>query len=307
MASKTLLATTAEYTSQREKSSRMIPCGLCSRDFGDLQALNQHLKISLQHASCKRCQRGFASSHALKQHLQTSGKHKSYGQSAQDVLKNDLHVNAQSPKILFQLQTPSSTLDNSHDYTGIPRSEVDTVFKLARKLLPQLSPDMIIQRTQTKLSRDIVCALIDATYRLLPLDNSPEGVKARQQKQNDRTERALHAEQNFLKHLSELGYQFLDERQQRQQQVGALTPDIVFPRPTLVNGHLCRWVEYKDYFGFRANPYVASHEKKQFKKYVTGIGLGAVIYKLGFEVGYPSIEGVEAFRELEAVQSLCAQ
>lgn len=57
------------------------------------------------------------------------------------------------------------------------------------------------------------------------------------------------------------------------------------------------WLEYKDYFSFRANPYVASHEKKQFRKYITGIGPGAVIYKLGFEVGYPLSEGVEAFRE----------
>ncbi len=289
----------------------MIPCGLCTRDFGDLQALNQHLETSLKHASCKRCQRGFNSGLALKEHLHTSREH---GQPAQNISKKALPPNPRvqtTPSQLIDpqtLQTIVVALNSSRDYTGIPRSEVDTVFKVARKLLSQQpSPDRIIERTQTELGRDIVCALINATYRLLPPDKSPEGVEARQQKQNERTKRALSAEQNFRKHFTELGYQFLDERQQRQQQVGALTPDMLFPRPTLVNGYLCMWLEYKDYFGFRANPYVASHEKKQFRKYITGIGPGAVIYKLGFEVEYPSIEGVEAFREQEAVQSLSSQ
>jgi Protein of unknown function TPD sequence-motif len=145
--------------------------------------------------------------------------------------------------------------------------------------------------------------LIDTTHRLLPPDNSPQGVKARQLKQKERTERALRAEETFLKHFTELGYQFLDERQQRQQQVGTSSPDILFQRPTVVYGHLCTWLEYKDYFGFRANPYVTSHEKKQFKKYITGIGPGAVVYRLGFEVGHL----VEAFREQEVVRSLSAQ
>ena len=182
----------------------MIPCGLCTRDFGDLQALNQHLETSLKHASCKRCQRGFNSGLALKQHLHTSREHKSHGQPAQDISKKALPPNPRvqtTPSQLIEPQTFQTivvALNSSHDYTGIPRSEVDTVFKVARKLLSQQpSPDRIIERTQTKLGRDIVCALIDATYRLLPLDKSPEGVEARQQKQNERTKRALYAEQNF--------------------------------------------------------------------------------------------------------------
>ena len=79
---------------------------------------------------------------------------------------------------------------------------------------------MIIERTHSKLSREIVCALIDATHRLLSLDDSPQGVKARQLKQKERTERALRAEETFLKHFTELGYQFRDERQRLQQRSG---------------------------------------------------------------------------------------
>ena len=56
------------------------------------------------------------------------------------------------------------------------------------------------------------------------------------------------------------------------------------------------WVEYKDYF-VRINPYVASHEKRQFREHIMGIGPGAVVYKLGLEVGYLSVERVDAFRE----------
>lgn len=47
-----------------------------------------------------------------------------------------------------------------------------------------------------------------------------QGVKARQLKQKQRTKRALRAEETFLKHFTELGYQFRDERQRLQQRSG---------------------------------------------------------------------------------------
>lgn len=85
-------------------------------------------------------------------------------------------------------------------------------------------------------------------------------------KQNERTERALLAERCFGKNLKDFGHQFFDEIQQRQRQVGQMTPDFLFPRPTLINGHLCMWVEYKDYVGFRSNPYGRIARKKAIQE-----------------------------------------
>ena len=74
-----------------------------------------------------------------------------------------------------------------------------------------------------------------------------------------------------------------------------------------VVGHLCQWLEYKNFFGFRENPYVGPRNKKQLRKYATQLGPGAVVHALGFETGHIDIEGVKAFREKEVRQSLTMQ
>lgn len=147
--------------------------------------------------------------------------------------------------------------------------------------------------------------LIEAAARLLPSDHSPEGVVARQEKQKEKTQKALSAEALFVEYFTIFGYQFLGESQQKE--LINSTPDVHIHKPTLVCGHLCRWLEYKHFFGFRANPFVASENKKQFRRYTTEIGPGVIFYKLGFETGRLNIDSVRSLREHEVLLSLTAQ
>jgi hypothetical protein len=77
-----------------------------------------------------------------------------------------------------------------------------------------------------------------------------------------------------------------------------------FTSPVMICGLPCNWLEFKDYFGFPDNPFVSSSEKKQLKKYSLAFGPGAVVYSLGFQCNYPSIEDVRVFRAREVLQSI---
>ena len=92
-----------------------------------------------------------------------------------------------------------------------------------------------------------------------------------------------------------------------QKKLMGVTPDIRFLEPTFICGHHCWWLEFKDFFGFQANPYVAAHNRKQFSKYAAQIGPGAVVYELGFETDHVDIEGVKIFRKEEVIKSLTSQ
>lgn len=191
-------------------------------------------------------------------------------------------------------------------YAGIPRAVVAPVFELARRLrFTAPSADSIIRQTKTQLDHAIVSALIDAALRLLPLDNTPHGAKARMEKRKRRAARAERAEKHFLANFTRLGYRFLSEVQQKE--LMTVTPDIRFAEQTLVCGHFCWWLEFKDFFGFRANPFVASQNQKQLKKYAAQIGPGAVVYKLGFETDHMNIDGVHVLREKEVLKTLATQ
>ncbi|TKA74651.1 hypothetical protein B0A55_07965 [Friedmanniomyces simplex] len=105
-------------------------------------------------------------------------------------------------------------------------------------------------------------------------------------------EQALAAEEAFLSHLRATGHQLLDEREQRQQiQVAIendhptirLTPDVLFQCPETICGQVCHWMEYKNTFGFKSNPFVHAKHKAQLHRYVKSFGEGMVVYKLGHE------------------------
>jgi hypothetical protein len=136
----------------------------------------------------------------------------------------------------------------------------------------------------------------------LLVDNTPEGIELQIEKHQIKAAEAKHAEDAFCAKLSRLGSDYLREDQQRAEIV--LTPDVRFEEPTFICSHLCFWLEYKNYFGFRANLFVARQSKKQYWKYVTQIGPGAVVYKLGFETGHVNIDGVVTFREKEVLHDL---
>jgi hypothetical protein len=159
----------------------------------------------------------------------------------------------------------------------------------------------ILRRTKTELEHQIVSALISAALRLLPTDDTPYGIALRTEKHQIKAAEAKCAEDSFCVALSRLGLKYIRESQQQGE---ASTPDILFRKPTIICGHLCFWLEFKNYFGFRENPFVASKNKKQFQKYATHIGPGAVVYKLGFESDHVNIDGVMTFREKEVLQDL---
>lgn len=78
--------------------------------------------------------------------------------------------------------------------------------------------------------------------------------------------------------------------------VGQGTPDVRFTDSIVVHGDVCGRLEFKDYFDFSSNPFVAQKERKQLKKYVVRFGAGVVVYSCGFQRESPKVVGVRAFR-----------
>jgi hypothetical protein len=77
------------------------------------------------------------------------------------------------------------------------------------------------------------------------------------------------------------------------------TPDVLFVEPTDINGVVCHWIEYKNMFGFKQNPFVQSKIKQQCRRYALLFGSGIVVYRLGFESSLLNLEGVHVMREQE--------
>jgi hypothetical protein len=67
------------------------------------------------------------------------------------------------------------------------------------------------------------------------------------------------------------------------------------------------WVEYKNMFGFKSNPYVHGKIKKQLKRYTETFGNGMVVFKLGYESEHLSIEGLKVMREADVLQWVGSQ
>lgn len=188
------------------------------------------------------------------------------------------------------------------DYVGLDRSVIAPVFAFAvRHCFKQPTVDLIIKLTKTALDGAIVSALLAAALCTLPADNTPQGVAKRMAREAE----AKSDQDAFAAGFERLAYDYVTEDEQKG--LSTLTSDIRFNKPTLVCGHLCLWLEYKSFFGFRANPYVARSNKKQFRRYATEIGPGAVVYKLGFETGHVDIEGVRVLREKEVGQFLAGE
>lgn len=126
-----------------------------------------------------------------------------------------------------------------------------------------MQPDLsiIMQLTKTTLDISVIGAIVEAAYRLLRPDNSPKGIEERNQMQKWKAEEALQAEDNFLGCLKSSGYRFHREAEQKKS-MPRVTPGAPFLGQILINGQLCHRIEFKNYFGFRANQFVASKEKR---------------------------------------------
>ncbi|KAK2731312.1 hypothetical protein FQN57_003453 [Myotisia sp. PD_48] len=283
-------------------------CQPCNRKFPTRQSLDQHRETSLQH-NCERCQKFFKSPNAKKKHIKTSPRHHQCGQCKRDfetekALQRHYKNTHPVPTKQDGIMNTKSVLASNVEYMGIPPAAVKPVFALACRLRSSRpNPVTIIQHSRTKLDCAIVSSIIEGALRLPPLDNTPEGIQWRQEKQRMKSEQAQLAEMQFTNSIRNLDYEFQTEAEQRDSMTSP-TPDIRFLDPVLISGHLCFWLEYKNYFGFRANPFIASQNKKQLKRYTTTIGPGGVVFKLGFEIGHLNIEGVKAFREEELLQCL---
>jgi hypothetical protein len=199
-------------------------------------------------------------------------------------------------------------MDTSVQYHGIPSSQIKPVFKAAcySRFQEPVAAD-IIRTTRTTLEPDIVAAILEGALRLLPVDSTPEGQRIRREKEQAKAEHARKAENDFVEHVRRLQPAMLDETQQKQRILAAkesgsplkllATPDILFDEPTEINGAACHWIEYKNMFGFKQNPFVQQKIKQQCRRYASLFGAGIIIYRLGFEVRLLDIEGVRVMRE----------
>lgn len=288
--------------------SNMPLCVDCDQRFPDQHSLKQHLQ-SPRHR-CDECNRFFKSARSKEQHIRSSNNHRtqtSCGADSSTHLRSSPH---ERKKRIQQMQVKmiGAVIDDSvPPYIGIPRDTVGPVFKMACRLrFAKPDVDMLLGRIDTQLDRMIVLALIEAALRLLPPDNTPEGRAEAKKKMQKKMEQARLHETAFIDQLRYFGYQFLTEREQKEVQLHP-TPDIRFLRPISIQGHLCHWLEYKSYFGFKANPFIASKNKKQLTKYTSELGSGAVVYKLGFEIDHILVAGLRSFREAEVLHSLGRQ
>lgn len=243
-------------------------CVPCDRYFSSHQALQQHLDSPAHEFDCDECDKSFQSQHALQQHL----------------------------------DSPAHIPKARKCYPGIPRSEVTPVFAAACRLcFQQPTVDSLSRQVKTKLEEAVISAIIAAALRLLPTDDTLQGIALRTKQLRIRAAKAKFAEDSFCAELARLGYKFSRECQQKGE---AVTPDIRFDEPISVFGQLCWWLEFKDYFGFRRNPFVVAKDKRQFLKYSTQTGPGSVVYKLGYETSHVNINRVVTFREEEVLQHL---
>jgi hypothetical protein len=116
-----------------------------------------------------------------------------------------------------------------------------------------MKPDVnvLLSYIDTQLERMIISALIEAALRLLPPDDTPEGRLEAKEIMQLKMERANIQEIAFLNQVRDFGYQFLTEKEQRNGQLRS-TPDIRSVEPILIDGHLCHWIEFKNYIGFKS-------------------------------------------------------
>ena len=119
------------------------------------------------------------------------------------------------------------------------------IFSIAMQLrLRNPSPEILAQLTDSSLSTDIIRSIIEATKRLLPVDNTVDGITARRQRDRERAERARQAEDHFVGCFQQRGYRLMTESEQKERAIAAFrvlhaTPDIIFPEAVVVSGYPC--------------------------------------------------------------------
>lgn len=215
----------------------------------------------------------------------------------------------------------STALDipgNLAPYNGIPAAVIKPIFQAARRIrFATPTVEDLIQLTGTTLDIQVVSAILEGAKRLLPPDNSTEGREMRKVEMAMKTLQALEAETAFVVRLQRLQPRSMTEEQQNESirlkieagsaDVVRATPDLLFLETTWLCGFRTNWIEYKNMFGFKSNPYVYGKIKKQLKRYIEMFGNGMVVFKLGYESEHLSIEGLKVMREADVLQWMRSQ
>jgi hypothetical protein len=175
----------------------------------------------------------------------------------------------------------------------------------------------VVRLTRTSLAASIVSAILEGARRLLPPDNSPEGQDLRRAEMAKKALQAFEAETAFTVQLQKFQPLSMTEEQQKESiriksEAGLVnlvkaTPDLLFLETTSLCGFRTNWIEYKNMFGFKSNPFVHAKIKKQLKRYTEIYGDGMVVFKLGYESEHLNIEGLRVMREAEVLHWLGSQ
>lgn len=232
------------------------------------------------------------------------------------------HMGQASPLLgrglISEQATPVSTLAAPKLYSGIPASMVKPVFMAACRLrFSEPTVEGLVRSTGTTLDRQVVGAILEGALRLLPTDNSPEGQSSRKTKMAVKAAQALEAETQFVSQIQKFQPRSIGEKEQRENirraseagsvEVVRSTPDMLFSESTSLCGSDINWLEYKNMFGFKSNPFVHKKNKAQLRRYVETFGSGMVVYKLGYESNHLIIDGLKVMREADVMQWLRSQ
>jgi hypothetical protein len=203
-------------------------------------------------------------------------------------------------------------------YNGIPAAVIKPIFQAACSIrFANPTVEDLMRLTRTTLGSPIVSAILEGARRLLPPDNSPGGQNVRRAEMAAKALQALEAETAFIVQLQKFQPLSMTEEQQNESirvkiEAGSVnvvkaTPDVLFLEATWLCGFRTNWVEYKNMFGFKSNPYVHGKIKKQLKRYTETFGNGMVVFKLGYESEHLSIEGLKVMREADVLQWVGSQ
>ncbi|KAL1581923.1 hypothetical protein WHR41_09402 [Cladosporium halotolerans] len=292
----------------------------CDQHFATWLSLQSHIRSEPVHKGCRKCRKGFLEPAHFNQHMLTAAYH------VENNANNPQHAHVRTNQVLrphernlvvdhpVALDTPGKLAP----YNGIPANVIKPLFQQARKIrFANPTVEGLIRMTGTTLDIKIVSAILEGAKRLLPPDNSQEGQDIRKVEMAMKARQALEAETAFIAQLQRLQPGSMTEEQQNQRirlgieagfvNVVKATPDLLFLETTWLCGFRTNWVEYKNMFGFKSNPYVHGKIKKQLKRYLATFGNGMVVFKLGYESEHLSIDGLKVMREADVIQWLESQ
>lgn len=293
-------------------------CNICNRYFVSDSALQAHLQNStVEHPKCFRCPIFFASDAKLEYHRRNSPVHNRCEcctpnldfEKHEQLLEHLLQKQAEQvhKNEIADRERKVKNMDFQYtNYKGIQSNLIKPVFDMAQKLKwrnPTVA--QICDAVDTDLDTKIIASLIEAAMRVVPANSSPESLVRRQQDEAAKAALAKVAENSFFNVWKVLGFDCLSESQQRKLFKGTdSTPDIYFKNPVDLFGVSCNWIEYKNFFGFKANPFIHAKNKQQFQRYAKKFGPGVVVYSLGYETGCIDLPGVSVYHEGQVREAL---